>query len=293
MKRIQATIIFSLFTYFYVFTQTSNMLDKQLFEALENNDTSQIIQLINSGANVNARTGWDVTPLQKALFSKSDIKIIELLIKSGADINDNSWLQGTPLHTAVCNKNVEAIKLFIENGADVNAEDSLGNTPIMLTKDRAVKQLLRYYGASGKYGKRVTGKLRDVLFENRLLGALNLTDNKLGFETGIALYEHREVNDIGVDPFGSIIELSAGIYPFGESSFVQPQVTYYAFFFLIQGGASLNYCTDFTNGNLNLRPFLGLTFVSMIDISYGYNFALTNHTFPEINTHTFQLKIRF
>jgi hypothetical protein len=54
MKKIQFTIIFSFFTCFYAFNQGNSIPDKQLFEAVVNYDTTQIIQLIKNRFDLNS-----------------------------------------------------------------------------------------------------------------------------------------------------------------------------------------------------------------------------------------------
>uniref|UniRef100_A0A8D0D5R9 Ankyrin repeat domain 44 n=1 Tax=Sander lucioperca TaxID=283035 RepID=A0A8D0D5R9_SANLU len=68
------------------------------------------------------------TPLHAAAFL-GDAEITELLILSGARVNakDNMWL--TPLHRAVASRS-EAVRVLIRHSADVNARDKNWQTPL-------------------------------------------------------------------------------------------------------------------------------------------------------------------
>jgi ankyrin repeat protein len=57
-------------------------------------------------------------------------ELIKLLIQSGADVNANSRGDGSPLHEAVEGDNAEGMKLLIEHGALVNLPDNYGSWPI-------------------------------------------------------------------------------------------------------------------------------------------------------------------
>jgi hypothetical protein len=212
MKKIQLTIIFSLFTCFYAFNQGNSTPNKQLFEAVANYDTTQIIQLT----------------------------------KNGADINAN-------------NKNV----------------------------------------ASSRYVKRTGYGLKDRFSKPYHLFAINCTNNSFGLEMGWCFNDFFENGSYEPGKNWNSIagyspEISAGLYIHPEgNTILEPKISYYAFLLFVQCGGSISYCTNFTDGNLNLRPYCGLTLFSIADLSYGYNFAVTDQTFPEINTHNLQLKVRF
>ncbi len=105
--------------------------------------------LIAKGADVNARTGFDWTPLHYASsFPVSDPKnedaaidrlgIVATLIAAGGDVNaridkgftDTVANLASCLHCAAAVDNVETCKLLIAAGAIVNAVDANGRTPL-------------------------------------------------------------------------------------------------------------------------------------------------------------------
>jgi ankyrin repeat protein len=109
------------------------MMDKEdmtpLHYAARNGHSSTVSLLIKRGADVNAQTEDNPTPLHAAVESENGGNAIEVLIKAGANIHamDND---GTPLHTAAKNGNSVGVNYLVEKGANVNARDSRSKTPL-------------------------------------------------------------------------------------------------------------------------------------------------------------------
>ena len=106
-------------------------------------------QLLDRGANVNARdhTGW--TPLYMAA-TDGQLETTRMLLEHGAAIN--TLIDGgyTPLHAASTEGHVEVVRLLLECGADPNACARDGSTPSDLASDRGwgkLVELLSEYGA--------------------------------------------------------------------------------------------------------------------------------------------------
>jgi ankyrin repeat protein len=122
----------------------------------------KIVQmLLHNGANPNAKSGDQQTPLHKAVNSLNgvgiarsliqhavdfdardiagdtplhkavqlcDVEICKFLLECGADVNIHNRMDETPLHKGARDRNVEICKLLLEHGADVNARCELGHT---------------------------------------------------------------------------------------------------------------------------------------------------------------------
>jgi ankyrin repeat protein len=92
------------------------------------NDQVEIIRiLIENGADINARGKYGLTPLH--LANNSELAII--LLNNGADINAKSESGNTPLICAIVTNKLDIVKILIENGADINAKSESGNTPLI------------------------------------------------------------------------------------------------------------------------------------------------------------------
>lgn len=123
--------------------------------------------LIAKGAQVNAKSEYDDTPLHLAVFIGHE-DMAEFLITAGAGVNaktegvytiavnKNTWRPvcgGTPLHLAASKGNGQIVKLLIAKGADINIKDREGATPLnaaVRLKQNDIAELLRKHGATEK-----------------------------------------------------------------------------------------------------------------------------------------------
>lgn len=65
-----------------------------------------------------------------------DMSILKLFLKSGADINAKNRYGVTPLHLAVQKGNYKLVEELVYNGANIRAKDNGGETPYKLSLDR-------------------------------------------------------------------------------------------------------------------------------------------------------------
>lgn len=89
----------------------------RLWEAVRNGDAAAINELLDGGADVNARNELNINALWIAA-GKDKPEIVELLISRGADVNvrDGIWYQ-TPLSIAVGGGSEEKVKMVLAAGA--------------------------------------------------------------------------------------------------------------------------------------------------------------------------------
>ncbi len=89
-----------------------------LLLAATHGDANMVSLLIAAGADVNARTDRDETPLYMAI-DKGHAAVAEMLMKAGADTN--IYARWSPLlHMAVDKGRIDIVRLLLANGADVN-----------------------------------------------------------------------------------------------------------------------------------------------------------------------------
>ena len=114
----------------------------RLHIAAEHSQISEITQLLNAGADVNARIRLGPhrgqTPLHRAMVrdlfrggkEKNTLEVVKLLLDVGADVNARSNKNVTPLHFAAWGCKIEVVEILIKHGADINIPDDDGKTPL-------------------------------------------------------------------------------------------------------------------------------------------------------------------
>ncbi len=111
-------------------------------------DKAKARRLIEAGADVNKRTPYGTTPLDRAV-SAGLKSIVELLIEKGADVNAKDNWDWTPLHSAAEKGHRELAELLIANGANVNAKDGANRIPLWYAEKKSHTEnveLLRKHG---------------------------------------------------------------------------------------------------------------------------------------------------
>lgn len=112
--------------------------------------------ILSKGADINARTHSDATPLHVAssiLAAKSQEETegyAALLEQPGILIDARDKKGCTPLHRAVNAGGVERVRLLLQKGADTTAQEMRGHTPMdlaILKKNEAVLALLKAHNA--------------------------------------------------------------------------------------------------------------------------------------------------
>jgi len=136
---------------FAIATSSAQDLNKQLFEAVKNNNLHKVKKIIGEGADINTKNNYDYTPLHFACWNENGFEIVKFLIEKGAKVNAKANINRTPIHVACKNKNpFLIIKLLLEKGADVNSKNSDNNTPlhfICLKKDLQTAKFIIKNGA--------------------------------------------------------------------------------------------------------------------------------------------------
>ncbi|KAF7927080.1 hypothetical protein BELL_0979g00010 [Botrytis elliptica] len=87
--------------------------------------------LLPDEKNINRRVGmYQQTPLQLAIKSKANVKLVAKLIDAGANYQISDSFGRTCLHFAAESGDTDITKLLLEKNADVNAKDKEGETPL-------------------------------------------------------------------------------------------------------------------------------------------------------------------
>ena len=104
-------------------------LDSELLEAARKGDVRKVRELLDRGANVNARDEYGWTPLHLAAY-RGYAEVARLLLDRGANVDARDDVGDTPLHWAAHDGHLDVVELLLEHGADVNARAKDGATPL-------------------------------------------------------------------------------------------------------------------------------------------------------------------
>ena len=102
-------------------------------------DIEKVKELIEAGADVNAKDLIDgTTSLHWAAYFGHK-EIVELLLKSGSKVDAKSNNGNTPLYWAAYSGQEEVIELLITKGAKVNARNKDGETALDVAKSMNIE----------------------------------------------------------------------------------------------------------------------------------------------------------
>ncbi len=170
-------------------------LGRDLYEAVEANDTERAIQLINSGSNVHYRT-W-AGPVKKTDFIgentlsvailNKNLPLAKALLNAGADPNSlKDGYEDTAFYSAIEADLPEMVELLLKYKADVKTRNQSGWTPLHSAAnrkngDRVVKMLLaagadpNVYNSRGESPLALAQDLPDAAIVSTLTAASNAT----------------------------------------------------------------------------------------------------------------------
>ena len=133
-------IVISLGVSFNAYTgEQKNVCTKAFFDAIFNGDIFGF-DLKADPELVHSRDNFQNTPLHHAaLFSSNEIMV--QLIEAGADVNARNITGVTPL-LYTWKRNLEWLNILIKAGADVNAQDMHGTTALMVVAKNGSEDLV-------------------------------------------------------------------------------------------------------------------------------------------------------
>ena len=104
-----------------------------MYFAALNGHTETVLALINHGANVNALTTNNITPLHWAALN-GHTEIARALINKGADVNALTTKNATPLHAAAFNGHTKTARVLINAGANLAIKTISDETALDLAR---------------------------------------------------------------------------------------------------------------------------------------------------------------
>ncbi|OWF46486.1 ankyrin repeat domain-containing protein 54-like [Mizuhopecten yessoensis] len=140
----------------------SNRLDeRRLRMAANENDSSLVLNLLESGIDTCCFDEKNRTPLHFAA-SQGNETIVKALLDKGADPNQKDAVGNTPLHLAACTGKVSIVTLLLKAGTNLQSVDKYGRTPLTVGKSR-LKFLSESKVYSSKQVKDETLKICDMM----------------------------------------------------------------------------------------------------------------------------------
>jgi len=121
-----------------------------LMTAIEFNNTLGIHTLIDRGADLNLKGGYGRTALMFACqMGYLNFEIVKKLVHKGADVNEKDDQEITPLMFAVTFEKEEVLRFLIKNGADINASTQEGWTALSLAKTNNITRMVEVLKSLG------------------------------------------------------------------------------------------------------------------------------------------------
>jgi outer membrane protein assembly factor BamB len=109
-----------------VFAQGTQAANEALWQAARDGDTAGITAALAKGADVNAKSRYDVTPLIFAAGS-GRLEAVKLLIARGADVNaQDTFYRARAAEMAITNGHVDVTLYLLQNGANADGLLAMG-----------------------------------------------------------------------------------------------------------------------------------------------------------------------
>jgi ankyrin repeat protein len=164
--------------------------DATLRKAAQDGEMTAVKELLEKGANVNARDEAGKTALLWVAPARDNPEMAKLLIDRGADVNAKDNAGETALMIASSQSNHGIVTALLEAGAEVNAQNNVGGTALMAAAIRANVEEIKIL-----LGNNADRKLKDkkgrTAFDVATEGAKNYKDdaNRERFSEALTLLE--------------------------------------------------------------------------------------------------------
>lgn len=119
-------------------------LDAQLIGAARAGELEAVEELLDRGANVDARDSNDSTALVAAAYG-NHVEVARLLIGARADVNAKDVTEQSAFHiaTSEVGEGVALLELTLDSGADVTAKDGYNGTGLIRAAHRGYVEIVR------------------------------------------------------------------------------------------------------------------------------------------------------
>lgn len=113
---------------------TESLNKKLLAAAVSATKAKEIKELLEAGADINAKNEWGMTAVMLAAQYNHCVAVLNALIAAGADIQETEpKYRSNALHLAAnSTKNAKVIEALINAGANIDARNYLGETALIM-----------------------------------------------------------------------------------------------------------------------------------------------------------------
>ncbi len=122
-----------------------NILDNALLDAIRDGDRTQVQQLLQDGANANARDDAGDTALMRAALD-ADVEMMRVLVESGAEVQVRGQNATAPLLRTT--HDLDKMRLLLDRGAPV--DDFVMVAAASVPGSRSALELLLAHGGNGR-----------------------------------------------------------------------------------------------------------------------------------------------
>jgi len=119
-----------------------------LINAAKEGDLKQVQELVDKGADVDAKNDYGKTALMEAA-DKGHLEVVKLLLNKGADVNARQKEGGTALTWAALSGRVEVVKLLLEKGAEFDVRGQNILTALFLSAARGPLEMVKLLQEKG------------------------------------------------------------------------------------------------------------------------------------------------
>lgn len=127
---LRSWIFAVLITFVISLSAYASDLNERLLDAAGNGQTSEVLTLLNAGADVNAKDALQRTALLLTIAG-GHVDTVQALLDAGADVDVKSWDGATALMQASYGEHSKIVQVLVEAGADVNIRSPHGSTALI------------------------------------------------------------------------------------------------------------------------------------------------------------------
>ena len=118
-------------------------MKSEIINVVKSNDYNKTKELLEKGADINAKDERDRTLLMIAVYN-NNYEISKLLIEKGADINEQDDMKNNPFLYSGAEGQLDILKLLAKAGADTKITNRYGGVAVIPASERGHTETVKY-----------------------------------------------------------------------------------------------------------------------------------------------------